>query len=168
MESRIKLMGHSVHQQLVVFPLGLLATAVIFDLLRWFSGNSQWTVVSLYLIGAGTLAGVVAALFGWIDWLKIPKGTRAYNVGTMHGIGNALVLLLFAGSFALRRDVPENPPTLALICSYAGGALAVFTGWLGGELVARLGVGVDDAANLNAPSSLRQPRHLRTPNPHFP
>jgi hypothetical protein len=28
------------------------------------------------------------------------------------------------------------------------------TAWLGGELVDRLGVGVDDGANLNAPSSL--------------
>jgi hypothetical protein len=28
------------------------------------------------------------------------------------------------------------------------------TGWLGGELVDRLGVGVDEDANLNAPSSL--------------
>jgi len=29
------------------------------------------------------------------------------------------------------------------------------TGWLGGELVNRLGVGVHENANLNAPSSLR-------------
>jgi hypothetical protein len=31
------------------------------------------------------------------------------------------------------------------------------TGWLGGELVDRLGVGVDDGANLDAPSSLSGP-----------
>jgi hypothetical protein len=32
--------------------------------------------------------------------------------------------------------------------------LAAVTGWLGGELVDRLSVGVDDGAHLNAPSSL--------------
>ncbi len=32
--------------------------------------------------------------------------------------------------------------------------LAVVTGWLGGELVERLGVGVDNGANLDAPNSL--------------
>jgi len=32
--------------------------------------------------------------------------------------------------------------------------IALFGGWLGGELVDRLGVGVDRGANLNAPSSL--------------
>lgn len=32
--------------------------------------------------------------------------------------------------------------------------LALVTGWLGGELVNRLGVGVDTGAHLDAPSSL--------------
>ena len=42
-----------------------------------------------------------------------------------------------------------------LVLSFGGVALATVTGWLGGELVSRLGVGVDDGANLNAPSSLQ-------------
>jgi hypothetical protein len=32
--------------------------------------------------------------------------------------------------------------------------LGAVAGWLGGELVDRLGVGVDDGAHLDAPSSL--------------
>jgi len=39
-------------------------------------------------------------------------------------------------------------------CLSPGFALAGDTGWLGGELVDCLGVGVDDGANLDAPSSL--------------
>ena len=35
--------------------------------------------------------------------------------------------------------------------------LATVTGWLGGELVDRLGVGVDEGANVDAPSSLKGP-----------
>jgi hypothetical protein len=47
--------------------------------------------------------------------------------------------------------------------SFAGVLLALGTGWLGGELVARLGVGVDDGAHLDAPSSLSQrPVHQRS------
>jgi uncharacterized membrane protein len=38
--------------------------------------------------------------------------------------------------------------------SLAGALLMLVTGWLGGELVERLGVGVDEGANLNAPNSL--------------
>jgi len=45
-------------------------------------------------------------------------------------------------------------PVLAIILSGIAVALALVTGWLGGELVTRLTVGVDDGANLDAPSSL--------------
>jgi hypothetical protein len=38
--------------------------------------------------------------------------------------------------------------------SILGTALLFVTGWLGGELVVRLGVGVDEGANANAPSCL--------------
>jgi hypothetical protein len=34
----------------------------------------------------------------------------------------------------------------------------LITGWLGGELVDRLGVGVDEGAHVNAPSSLKSRR----------
>lgn len=33
-------------------------------------------------------------------------------------------------------------------------AIAMVTLWLGGELVFRMGVGIDDGANVDAPSSL--------------
>jgi hypothetical protein len=47
---------------------------------------------------------------------------------------------------------------LALILSFGGLFLALFTGWLGGELVDRLGVGVDEGAHVDAPSSLSSRR----------
>jgi uncharacterized membrane protein len=76
-------------------------------------------------------------------------------------LGNVVVLLLFIGSWYLRYStptiVPYVPTTLALLLSFVGFALAGGTGWLGGELVDRLSVGVDDGANLNAPSSLSGP-----------
>ena len=39
MESRAKILGHSAHQILIVFPLGLLATAVAFDIAHLATGN---------------------------------------------------------------------------------------------------------------------------------
>ncbi len=48
----------------------------------------------------------------------------------------------------------KRPVAMALVLSFMGAGLALLTGWLGGELVDRLGVGVDDGAHLNAPSSL--------------
>ncbi len=154
MESRAKLLGHPVHQILIVFPLGLLATAVIFDVIYLSTGNPTMATVAYWMVVAGILGGFAAAPFGWIDWFAIPQGTRAKRVGLMHGLGNVVVLLLFIGSWLLWRDAPERPETLAHALSFAGAGLALLTGWLGGELVDRLAVGVDEGAHLNSPNSL--------------
>jgi uncharacterized membrane protein len=154
MESRAKLAGHPIHPMLIVFPLGLLGAAVIFDLIYLVSHNSRWTVVAYYNIVAGIIGGLLAAVFGFIDWFAIPKGTRAKRIGLLHGVGNVVVVALFALSWLLRRTAPAVPPLGAILLGFVGLVLALITGWLGGELVDRLGVGVDNGANLDAPSSL--------------
>jgi uncharacterized membrane protein len=156
MDSRAKLLGHPIHQSLIVFPLGLLGGSVIFDIIHIFRGGS-WSLAAEYMIGVGVIAGLVAAVFGLIDWLEIPRGTRAKSIGAWHAIGNVVMLLLFAASWRIRRYDIANPETFAYVLSFAGFAIAGITGWLGGELVDRLGMGVHDGANLNAPSSLRVP-----------
>jgi uncharacterized membrane protein len=158
MESRAKLLGHPIHQMLIVFPLGLLAMAVVFDLLAIGLGQGYWSEIAYWMIAAGVVTGLLAAPFGFVDWLAIPSGTRAKRIGAVHGAGNVVVVLLFAASWLFRYDTLRAPDGLALILSFAGGGLALFTGWLGGELVDRLSVGVDDGAHVNAPSSLRTRR----------
>ena len=110
------------------------------------------------MIAAGVVTGLLAAPFGAIDWVAIPSGTRAKRIGAVHGIGNVIVVLLFAGSWLMRGETPAAAAPFALVLSFAAGSLALFTGWLGGELVDRLGVGVDDGAHLDAPSSLTRRR----------
>ena len=158
MESRAKLLGHPVHQMLIVFPLGLLAMAVIFDLFAIGLAQGYWSEIAYWMIAAGIVTGLLAAPFGLIDWMAIPSGTRAKRIGAVHGLGNVAVLLLFAGSWLMRGDAIRAPEDVALGLSFAGGAIALFTGWLGGELVDRLSVGVDEGANVDAPSSLRRRR----------
>jgi uncharacterized membrane protein len=82
-----------------------------------------------------------------------------------------IVVGLFAVSWLLRAAGDGwEPGVLALVCGFVGVALAGVTGWLGGELVERLGVGVDDGAGIDAPSSLpalgrRTPRRGAGPMP---
>ena len=64
------------------------------------------------------------------------------------------MVVLFAVSWLLRMDAPGEPGAIPIILSLLGAGLAVVTGWFGGELVERLGVGVADGAHLNAPNSL--------------
>jgi uncharacterized membrane protein len=81
MESRAKLLGHPIHQMLVVFPLGLLAMAVVFDLLAIGLSQGYWSELAYWMIAAGVVTGLVAAPFGTIDWFAIPAGTRAKRIG---------------------------------------------------------------------------------------
>ncbi len=158
MESRAKLFGHPIHPMLIVFPLGLLAMALIFDILHFAMGNGYWSEIAYWMIAAGVISGLIAAPFGLVDWLAIPSGTRAKRIGALHGVGNLIVVVLYAASWWMRRAAPQDPVTVAYVLSFAGGVLALFTGWLGGELVDRLAVGVDPGAHIDAPSSLRSRR----------
>ena len=115
------------------------------------------------MIAAGIIGGLLSAIFGFIDWWAIPSGTRAKAIGTWHGVGDVIVVVLFIGSWVLRRPDPNQPSMAALTLSFVAVALALITGWLGGELVDRLGVGVDNGAHLDAPSSLSgQPADRQT------
>jgi uncharacterized membrane protein len=154
LESKVKLLGHPLHPIMVVFPLGLLITSVIFDIVHWITGNGFWSESSFWIIAAGLVGGIIAASIGTIDWIEIPSGTRAKVVGLRHGAGNYIILILFAVSWFIRSGAPGNPFLVAYLLSFLGAALLGVTGWLGGELTLRLGVGVDEGAHLNAPSSL--------------
>lgn len=158
MESRAKLLGHAIHPMLIPFPLGLLATAVVFDIVYLATDRTGFAVAAGYMIAAGIIGGLLAAPFGWIDWFKIPAGTRAKGIGLVHGLGNIVVVVLFAVSWLIRVNNGWDPTVWALVCSFAAVVLAVATAWMGGELVERLGVGVDEGAGVDAPSSLSHRR----------
>ncbi|HEY0110152.1 MAG TPA: DUF2231 domain-containing protein [Fibrella sp.] len=155
MESKAKVLGHPLHPILIVFPLGLLSASVLFDITYLITDSRAFALVSFWTLVGGLIGGLIAAIPGAIDWVAIPAGTRAKRVGLVHALGNVVVLILFGTSWLFRRDeVDYLPSSIMLGLSFAGFALAAVTGWLGSELVERLGVGVDDHANLNAPSSL--------------
>jgi uncharacterized membrane protein len=154
MDAKAKVLGHPIHQMLIVFPLGLLATSFFFDIAWLVTKSSNLAIVAYWEIFAGVTGGLLAAVFGLVDWLAIPSATRAKMIGAWHGGGNVVVAALFAASWFLRRGGNMIPSMTAIVLSAVAVCIALVTGWLGGELVDRLSVGVDDGAHVNAPSSL--------------
>lgn len=155
MESRVKLLGHPIHPMLIVLPLGLLSIGVAFDVVYLVTGTDVFADVAFWNITVGIVGGLLAAVFGLIDWLAIPKDTRARRIGAWHGIGNVAIVGLFIVSWFLRApDHAFAPNLLPFLLALIGAGLALITAWLGGELVYRLRVAVDDDAGLNASNSL--------------
>ena len=155
METRFKLLGHPVHPMLIVFPLGLFSIAVVFDVLYLFTGSVEFAEVAYWNIAAGIVGGLLAAVFGLIDWLAIPGGTRAKRIGLWHGLGNGVIVVLFIVSWLLRGPRHAySPDLMPFLLGLVAVALALVTAWLGGELVYRLRVAVDDDANLDATNAI--------------
>jgi uncharacterized membrane protein len=147
---------------LIVFPLGLFVTAVIFDLVELITDNGTFGQVGYWDIAAGLIGVVLAAATGLTDWTAIPSGTRAKRIGLLHGAANAVVAVLFLISWLVRMDNVDHvagagPFVLEVIAIAIGGLAA----WLGGELVDRLGIGVDEDANPDASSSLGRRHAIR-------
>jgi uncharacterized membrane protein len=155
MRTRLKLFGHPIHPMLVVFPVGMFITSVIFDILFLTTRNLEFCAAAFYMIVAGILGGLVAAIFGVIDWFSLPFNSRAWNIGIWHGIGNIFITMLFVLNWLQRRASPEFVPNSSMLfLSFLGVVLLLITAWMGGELIYRLGVTVDPGANPNAPNSI--------------
>jgi uncharacterized membrane protein len=162
MDSRLKVAGHAVHPMLIPLPLGMFLGTLIFDVVYLVTHDLQFATVSFFMAVLSVAGGVAAAATGAVDFKNIPKGTRAKRIGLVHAIGNDVVIALFAISALLRYRADDyEPSALALALTFAGAAASLVTGWLGGELVERLGVGVDADAHLDASSSLKDEPMLR-------
>ena len=161
MKTTVTILGHPLHQMIIVLPLGLLATSAAFDVYGAATGNRPLLRASNSMLKAGLVTAVGSAVPGAIDFFSIPPNTRARKIGLLHGIGNLMVAGLFAASWAKRRRRPSRPGSRAVLLAVSGAALALVTGWLGGELVDTLGIGVHEGANANAPNSLSQQSQRR-------
>ena len=165
MESRAKFLGHPIHQMLIPLPAGLFVVASLLDLADVFVEAPWISTVTFWNIVIGIASALLAAIFGLTDWTKIPSGTRAKRVGAIHGLGNVMAVLLFGVAAWLRwGSAAYAVGAASLILELASFVMLVVTAWLGGELVDRLGVGVDDGAHLDAPNSLRV-KHLSRVRP---
>lgn len=94
MRAKARLLGHPFHPMLIVFPLGLFTVAAIFDVICISTHNGHWADLSYWMIASGVIGGLVAAVFGVINWLGIPEGTRAKYIGLIHGLSNVIVVIL--------------------------------------------------------------------------
>src|SRR4051812_19311298 len=102
METRFKFFGHPVHPMLIVLPIGLFSIGALADLGYLATGNTDLATVAYWNIGLGIVGGLLAAIFGAIDWFALPAGTRAKAIGLWHGVGNVVIVVIMLVSWLLR------------------------------------------------------------------
>jgi uncharacterized membrane protein len=145
--STVAIAGHPIHPIIVIFPVAFLSTAAGTDIGYWLTKDLFWARASLLLIGLGLLAGVMAALIGLFDFVKIPK-VRKRTAGWAHMIFNVTALVLTLVNFGLRLGNSTNIIIpIGLVISLAVASLLGLGGWYGGELTFRHKVGVIGAGD---------------------
>ena len=134
---------HPLHPMLVPAPIGLFIGALLTDFSFWATGTPALATTSIWLIGAGLVAGLIAGGVGLIDFLGSPRIRSLYHA-RYHLFGNLILLLIAAINFVLRvlGEPAEAVLPWGLLMSAATVALLVFTGWHGGEMVFGHGVGM--------------------------
>ena len=144
MKSKLSIGGHPVHPMLIPFPLALWATSFAVDVLFYFLRHPTLLVISKFMIAVGCLGAIAAAIPGIIDWLAIKNGD-VKRVANWHARLNVAALVVFAISLFLRMgsysELVGRRLTLPFLLSLVGVILITISGWLGGELVFRYGVG---------------------------
>jgi uncharacterized membrane protein len=140
--SSIAILGHPIHPIIVIFPIAFLSAAAGTDLGYWLTRGEFWAQASVWLLGAGLLAGIAAAITGMFDFVRIPR-VRSRQAGWAHMALNVTALVLTIGNFFLRLVNAEAsilPTGLAL--SWVVATLLLASGWYGGELMFRHKVGI--------------------------
>jgi uncharacterized membrane protein len=140
----MRLFRHPVHPMLVAFPIALLALTPVWDGLAWVGVLQAGRTTAYYSEAAGLLAAGLAAIAGFADLIKIPQSETANAKVALIHAGLALTMFsLFGIAFALRGGATGSPGVLVLGLEVAGALCLAVTGWFGGELVFRRGVGVE-------------------------
>jgi uncharacterized membrane protein len=132
---------------LIPFPIALWAFSLIADVIYLWRGNPVWRDwIAFYTLLGGIVGAVLAAVFGIIDWLSITD-REVKRTADWHARLNVIALLVFAAGFYLRTaggsQMVGAGYTVPVVLSVVGVVLITISGWLGGELVFRHGVGVD-------------------------
>jgi uncharacterized membrane protein len=139
--------GHPFHPIFVTVPIGAWVASVVFDVASNVTADGSAALVegAYWLTGLGVVGALVAAVFGLLDLLAIPRRSRAFRYGLVHLALNLTVVALFTASFLWRSgsydevvETEAGPMALSLVALVLLGV----SGWIGGMLAYRFGVRV--------------------------
>lgn len=133
-------LGHPAHPMLTDLPIGAWISAAVLDvgeLLGCRSGSASDT-----LIAVGMLSALPTALSGLSD-LSDEYGGDILGMGAAHALGNTSALVLYGASWLARR---KGRRKAGITLSLLGTGVMASSGYLGGHLAFRRGLGVNRTA----------------------
>jgi uncharacterized membrane protein len=140
--STAKIGGHPIHPMLIPFPIVCFIGVLVTDIVFLNNQDPGWATASRYLLGVGIVMAALAAVAGLTDFMGSDR-IRSMK----HMLANVTAVVLEIVNFFIRLNNDAAISSLGIILSAVVVLILVYSGWKGGDLVYRHGIGVEDAAN---------------------
>jgi uncharacterized membrane protein len=135
--------GHPIHPMIVPFPIVCFIGTFVADVIYTQSGDNGWASASYWLLGIGLATAALAAVAGLTDYLGNDQ-IRRMGDAVKHMLVNVAAVVISAVNLVLRIDNRDFIDSTGVWLSGLVVLLLLYSGWKGGELVYKHGVGVHD------------------------
>jgi len=146
-QSTAKIADHPIHPMLIPFPIVCFVGAFVTDLVYSQNQDPGWAEASIWLLGIGLVMAALAAVAGLTDYLGDDR-IRRLGDALKHMLANVVAVVLEVVNLVLRLDNPDFADSTGIWISGIVVLILIYSGWKGGDLVYRHGVGVHDTSNL--------------------
>ena len=144
--STAKIGGHPIHPMLIPFPIVCFIGVLVSDIVFLNNQDPGWATASRYLLGVGIVMAALAAVAGLTDFMGSDR-IRSMGDAVKHMLANVTAVVLEIVNFFIMLNNDAAISSLGIILSAVVVLILVYSGWKGGDLVYRHGIGVEDAAN---------------------
>ncbi|HET7317148.1 MAG TPA: DUF2231 domain-containing protein [Sphingomicrobium sp.] len=141
--STAKIGGHPIHPMLIPFPIVCFVGTLVTDIVFLNNHDPGWATASRYLLGIGIIMGLAAAAAGLTDFMGDDR-IRRLGDAVKHMLANVTAVVLSVVNFFIRLDNNDAISGIGIILSAVVVLILLYSGWKGGDLVFRHGIGVDD------------------------
>ena len=140
LRATLTIAGHPIHPLVVPIPIALFVAALVTDVVYICDGSQGWAEASRWLLGGGLAGALLAALGGFIDFAG-NSNIRALRDAWLHLFANLTLVLIEGVNLILRLPDPDVAGSFGIVLSAVAALVLLFSGWKGGEMVFRHGVG---------------------------
>jgi uncharacterized membrane protein len=146
-QSTAKIADHPIHPMLIPFPIVCFVGAFVTDIVYKQNSDAGWATASMWLLGVGLVMAALAAVAGLTDFLGDER-IRRLGDALKHMLANVTAVVIELVNLILRLNNPGFAQSTGVYLSGVVVLLLLYSGWKGGDLVYRHGIGVHDTSNL--------------------
>ena len=135
--------GHPIHPMLIPFPIVCFIGTFITDVVYTRNQDAGWATASHWLLTIGLIMAALAAVAGLTDFLGDDR-IRRLGDALKHMLANVTAVVLELVNLILRLRDPGFIDSTGVYLSGIVVLILIYSGWKGGDLVFRHGIGVHD------------------------